>query len=84
MPALAFFASRMGTVRRTEAFQQSNSRATMNPLCPSCSKEMSKTSSSRNMFRCEPCREIIQFFDLWQDRDTEPPRDVKRPVERAA
>ncbi len=56
----------------------------MNPLCPSCSSEMSKTSSSPNMFRCEPCREIIQFFDLWQDRDTEPPRPVKRPVERAA
>jgi len=36
------------------------------------------------MFRCEPCREIIQFFDLWQDRDTEPPRPVTRPAERAA
>ena len=56
----------------------------MNPLCPSCSNEMSKTNSSRNMFRCEPCREIIQFFDLWQDRDTQPPRPAKRPAERAA
>lgn len=57
----------------------------MNPLCPSCLNEMSKSNSSRNMFRCEPCREIIQFFDLWQDRDTPPPpRPAKRPVERAA
>jgi len=56
----------------------------MNPLCPSCLKEMSKTASSRNMFRCEPCREIIQFFDLWQDRDTSVPRPVKRPADRAA
>jgi len=56
----------------------------MNPLCPSCLKEMSKTASSDNMFRCEPCREIIQFFDLWQDRDTRPTKPVKRPVERAA
>jgi len=31
---------------------------------------MSKTESSRNMFRCEPCREIIQFFELWRDRDS--------------
>jgi hypothetical protein len=55
------------------------------------------------MFRCEPCREIIQFFDLWQDRDAiadaahqrsqtkdgghrppTPPRQVKRPIDRAA
>jgi tRNA(Ile2) C34 agmatinyltransferase TiaS len=35
----------------------------MNPLCPACTNEMS-TASSRNMFRCEPCREIIQFFDI--------------------
>jgi hypothetical protein len=42
---------------------------------------MSTVASSRNMFRCEPCREIIQFFDLWQDRETEPPRGVKRPID---
>jgi tRNA(Ile2) C34 agmatinyltransferase TiaS len=54
----------------------------MNPLCPSCLNEMSKTASARNMFRCEPCREIIQFFDVWPDRDTRPPRDVKRPIDQ--
>jgi hypothetical protein len=43
---------------------------------------MPKTASSHNMFHCEPCREIIQFFDLWQDRDTRPPRDVKHPVDQ--
>lgn len=54
----------------------------MNPLCPSCLNEMSTTASSRNMFRCEPCREIIQFFDVWKDRDTNPvPRGVKRPID---
>jgi hypothetical protein len=36
------------------------------------------------MFRCEPCREIIQFFDLWKDGDIKTPRQVKRPVDRAA
>jgi hypothetical protein len=45
---------------------------------------MSKASSSRNMFRCEPCREIIQFFDVRKDRDTKTPRQVKRPIDRAA
>ncbi|MBR1192506.1 hypothetical protein JQ609_17610 [Bradyrhizobium sp. AUGA SZCCT0169] len=54
----------------------------MNPLCPNCLNEMSKSASSRNMFRCEPCREIIQFFDVWQDRDTKPPRDAKRPIDQ--
>jgi tRNA(Ile2) C34 agmatinyltransferase TiaS len=54
----------------------------MNPLCPGCLNEMSKMASSRNMFRCEPCREIIQFFDVRQDRDTKPPRDVKRPIDQ--
>lgn len=56
----------------------------MNPLCPSCLKEMSKAASSRNMFRCEPCREIIQFFDLWQDRDTKQSRQPNRMTDRAA
>ena len=27
-----------------------------------------------------PLRTIIQFFDVWQDRDTKPSRDVKRPI----
>ena len=54
----------------------------MNPLCPSCLNEMSKTASVRNMFRCEPCREIIQFFDVWRDRDSKPPHDVKRPIDQ--
>jgi len=51
----------------------------MNPLCPSCLTAMTKTMSSRNMFRCEPCREIIQFFDIRQDRDRMPARRA-RPV----
>ena len=53
----------------------------MNPLCPSCLNEMSKTTSSPNMFHCEPCREIILFFDVRQDRDTGPPLRVKSPAD---
>jgi len=34
------------------------------------------------MFRCEPCREIIQFFDVWRDLDSKPPRDVQRPIDQ--
>ena len=34
----------------------------MKPHCPNCLKEMTKASASRNLFNCEPCREIIQFF----------------------
>jgi tRNA(Ile2) C34 agmatinyltransferase TiaS len=41
----------------------------MNPLCPNCLNEMTKAASSRNLFNCEPCREIIQFFDFRADRD---------------
>jgi hypothetical protein len=29
---------------------------------------MSKATSSRNLFHCEPCREIIQFFGVGPDR----------------
>ena len=54
----------------------------MNPLCPSCLNEMSKIVSARNMFRCEPCREIIQFFDVRQDRDAKPPRYAGRPIDQ--
>jgi hypothetical protein len=47
---------------------------------------MSKTTPSRNMFRCEPCREIIQFFEVWRDRDADlrdiRPRDVNRPIDQ--
>jgi hypothetical protein len=43
---------------------------------------MSKIVSARNMFRCEPCREIIQFFDVRQDNDTKPPRHARRPVDQ--
>jgi len=42
---------------------------------------MSKTASAHNMFRCEPCREIIQFFDVWRDRDSTP-GDGKRPIDQ--
>ncbi|MBR0715234.1 hypothetical protein [Bradyrhizobium liaoningense] len=34
----------------------------MKPYCPNCLREMSKAAFSRNLFNCEPCREIIQFF----------------------
>ncbi len=36
----------------------------MNPLCPHCLNEMSKAAASRNLFHCEPCRELIQFFGV--------------------
>jgi tRNA(Ile2) C34 agmatinyltransferase TiaS len=36
----------------------------MNPLCPGCLREMATIELSRNMFRCEPCREMIKFFDV--------------------
>jgi hypothetical protein len=39
----------------------------MKPLCPNCLNEMSKAASSRNLFNCEPCREIIQFFGVNAD-----------------
>ena len=29
-----------------------------------------------------PLRTIIQFFDVWQDRDTKPSRDVKRTIDQ--
>ena len=54
----------------------------MNPLCPSCLDEMSKTASARAMFRCEPCREIVLFFDVWQDNDSQTPREAKRPIDQ--
>ncbi|MGX4770888.1 hypothetical protein ACWAUC_13945 [Bradyrhizobium guangdongense] len=34
----------------------------MKPHCPNCLKEMAKAAASRNLFACEPCREIIQYF----------------------
>jgi ribosomal protein L37AE/L43A len=34
----------------------------MKPHCPNCLKEMTKAPASRNLFNCEPCREIIQYF----------------------
>jgi hypothetical protein len=36
----------------------------MQPLCPSCLNEMSKAASSRSLFHCESCREIIQFLGI--------------------
>ena len=41
----------------------------MNPRCPGCLNEMSKAAAARNLFNCEPCREIIQFFDFRSDLD---------------
>jgi hypothetical protein len=31
---------------------------------------MSKAAASRNLFHCEPCREIIQFFGVRADQDS--------------
>ena len=39
----------------------------MKPHCPTCLKEMTKATASRNLFNCEPCREIIQFFGAHAD-----------------
>ncbi len=52
----------------------------MKPLCPNCLNEMSKAASSRNLFHCEPCREIIQFFCVGRDCDTSP--DFWLPIRR--
>jgi len=41
----------------------------MNPLCPNCLNVMLKAATSRNLFNCEPCREIIQFFNIGADQD---------------
>jgi hypothetical protein len=43
---------------------------------------MPKTASSRNMFRCEPCREIVLFFDVWRDNDSKAPHHAQRPVDQ--
>jgi hypothetical protein len=57
----------------------------MNPLCLNCLNEMSKAATSRNLFNCEPCREIIQFFGVRADQDSaewriKPPQSLKRPI----
>ena len=53
----------------------------MKPLCPNCLNEMSRAATSGNLFNCEPCREIIQFFGVGPDRsDAEP--DFWLPVRR--
>jgi hypothetical protein len=44
----------------------------MNPLCPHCLKDMSRAASSRNLFHCEPCREIVQFFGVGLERGDGP------------
>ncbi len=52
----------------------------MKPLCPNCLDEMSKAASSRNLFHCEPCRELIQFFAVGRDCDAGP--DFWLPIRR--
>jgi len=48
---------------------------------------MPRSAASRNLFTCEPCREIIQFFDTGADRDYPKlrmkPSGVRRPIRRA-
>ena len=46
----------------------------MKPHCPNCLQEMTSGSGSRNLFNCEPCREIIQYFDADADQDGPAPR----------
>ncbi|MDB5513787.1 MAG: hypothetical protein JWQ17_545 [Tardiphaga sp.] len=43
----------------------------MNPLCPRCSGEMTKTEVPRIAFHCGPCREMIQFFHVRTDADAQ-------------
>jgi hypothetical protein len=42
---------------------------------------MSKTAS-HNTFHCEPCREIVLFFNVWQDNDGKTPHQAKRPADQ--
>jgi hypothetical protein len=41
---------------------------------------MSKATSSRNLFHCEPCRELIQFFGVGRSCDAGP--DFWLPIRR--
>ena len=36
----------------------------MIPHCPTCLREMSSAACSARMFKCEPCREVVQVFSL--------------------
>jgi hypothetical protein len=53
----------------------------MKPHCPNCLKEMTKASASRNLFNCEPCREIIQYFGGSADHG-EPGPQFSWPIRR--
>ncbi len=46
----------------------------MTPHCPNCLQEMTKASASRNLFNCEPCREIIQYFGGSADQSDSGPQ----------
>jgi hypothetical protein len=41
----------------------------MTPLCPNCSRPMTRAEAARNAFVCTPCREIIQFFNVGVTED---------------
>lgn len=43
----------------------------MYPCCPTCNRPMA--AESLNHFKCEPCREIVRFFDVVASR-FKPPR----------
>jgi hypothetical protein len=53
----------------------------MTPHCPNCLQEMTKAAASRNLFRCEPCREIIQYFGGSADQG-EPAPQFTWPIRR--
>ena len=53
----------------------------MKPHCPNCFKEMDKAAASRNLFSCEPCREIIQYFGGSADHG-EPALQFSGPIRR--
>jgi hypothetical protein len=36
----------------------------MNPCCPICNREMAKANFGHQTFRCNDCRQIIQFLDV--------------------
>ncbi|WP_245333954.1 hypothetical protein, partial [Bradyrhizobium guangdongense] len=66
---------------RSAATETSFPDSPMKPHCPNCLTEMTKASASRNLFSCEPCREIIQCFGGSADHG-EPGPQFSWPIRR--
>jgi hypothetical protein len=63
----------LGTVGRTERSPNiaiSHRSHSMFPACPTCGKPM--TAEAAYSFRCEPCREIIRFFEVMPSPEFRP------------